>query len=348
MLAGFPAEASNVLLLELIAGHKPLIDQAVAGFLLHPDDVLARSVAEALAAAAKHTPVDSSLIERLVHMRPWLPPVRQTDLDATIRAMRLNASPPVKADPPKVLKCFVSVCDGTGTRSLFVTQRIGTRYQIASVMMKLSGVADAMIIPDLSKSGMDSIVRQMKSSIPVTETDIAGVAQMLALALADNSASKTLPPFKLLEVVESLALSPVHPDFSSPLEIVTGLLANLPADETNSSAVAKAHADILDTEFAFQWFEAGEELDDLLHPIRGSKQRVSKLLKAYLPERRQFWARQCALSSLATRTDQKTRSSLWKQLALVGRDIASDLPLDQIPLMKHVAVISVQAFEDRL
>jgi hypothetical protein len=215
-------------------------------------------------------------------------------------------------------------------------------------MMKLSGVADAMIIPDLSKSRMDSIVRQMKSSIPVTETDIAGVARTLALALGDNSVSKTLAPFKLLEVVESLALAPVHPDFSSPLEIITGLLADLPPDATNSSAVAKAHADILDNDFAFQWFEAGEELDDLLYPIRGSKQRVSKLLKAYLPERRHFWARQCALSALATRTDQNSRSPLWKQLALVGRDIASDLPLDQIPLMKHVAVISVQAFEDRL
>jgi hypothetical protein len=35
-------------------------------------------------------------------------------------------------------------------------------------------------------------------------------------------------------------------------------------------------------------------------------------------------------------------------LALVGRDIASDLPLDQIPLMKQVAEISVRAFERRL
>jgi hypothetical protein len=34
-------------------------------------------------------------------------------------------------------------------------------------------------------------------------------------------------------------------------------------------------------------------------------------------------------------------------LALVGRDIASDSPLDQIPLMKQVAEISVRAFESR-
>jgi hypothetical protein len=112
--------------------------------------------------------------------------------------------------------------------------------------------------------------------------------------------------------------------------------------------VAKAHADILDSVFAYQWFEAGEALEDLLYPVKDSKQRVAKLMKAYLPERRAFWARQCAISALAMRGDEKTRHSPWKQLALVGRDIASDLPLDQIPLMKQIAELSVRAFESRL
>jgi len=91
LLASFPPEASVMLLFELVAGKKAVIDQAVAGFVLHPDAVLAQSVAEALAASATQTPVESSLIERLVRMRPWLPQTRQAHLDATIRAMRLNA-----------------------------------------------------------------------------------------------------------------------------------------------------------------------------------------------------------------------------------------------------------------
>jgi hypothetical protein len=105
LLASFPPEASAMLLSELIAGKKPVIDQAVAGFLLHPDAALAQSVAEGLAVSASKTPVESSLIERLVRMRPWLPQTRQTQLDATIRAMRLNALPPVKTESPKVVKC---------------------------------------------------------------------------------------------------------------------------------------------------------------------------------------------------------------------------------------------------
>ena len=348
LLAGFPPEAGVMLLSGLIAGKKAVIDQAVAGFVLHPDAVVAQSVIEALAASATQTPVESLLIERLVRMRPWLPQTRQVPLDATIRAMRLNALPPVKTELPKIIKCYVSVCDGSGTRSLFATQRVGIHYQIACVMMKLAGVADAMVLPELSKSGMDDMVRQMKSSMPVMETDLAGIARMLALSIADNLASGNLPQFKLLEVVESLGLGPVHPDHASPMEIITGLLADLPHEQANPAEVARAHADILEIDFKYQWFEAGETLEDLLYPVKGSKQRIAKLMKAYLPDRRLFWARQCAVSALAMRGNEKTRHSPWKQLALVGRDIASDLPLDQIPLMKQIAEISVLVFERRM
>ena len=184
--------------------------------------------------------------------------------------------------------------------------------------------------------------------LPVMETDLAGVTRMLGLAIADNFASGNLPPFKLVEVVESLGLGPVHPDHASPMEIITGLLADLPPEQTNPTAVARAHANIMVSEFKDQWFEAGEAVEDLLYPVKGFNQRVAKLTKAYLPERRLFWARLCAISALALRGNEKTRHSPWKQLALVGRDIASDLPLGQIPLMKQVAETSVRAFESRL
>ena len=83
---------------------------------------------------------------------------------------------------------------------------------------------------------------------------------------------------------------------------------------------------MLESEFKHQWFEAGEALEDLLYPIKGPKQRVAKLMKAYLPERRIFWAQLCAISALAMRGDEKTRHSHWKQ----------------------VSEISVRAFERRL
>ena len=148
-------------------------------------------------------------------------------------------------------------------------------------------------------------------------------------------------------MTESLGLNPLYPDYASPMEIVSGLLIELPAEQTNPASVARAHAQILNNEFEEQWFEAGEALEDALYPVRGYKRRVDKLMKDYLPGRRPFWARQCAISALALHGDHKAPYPLWEQLALVGRDIASDIPIDQIPLMKQIAEVSVQAFESR-
>ena len=258
MLAAFPPQASALILFELIAAKNAVIAQAVAGFVLHSEAVLAQAAAEALAVHAKQTPVESSLIERLVRMRPWLPSARQAQLDAAIRALRSNALPPVKHEMQKLIKCYVSVCDGSGARTLFATQRLGARYQFVCAMMKTSGVDDAKALPDLPKSEMDDIIRQLKSSMPVMETDLAGIARMLELAIAENAASGTLPPFALIEVVERLGLGPIHSNNATPIELITSLLADLPSEQTNKAAVARANVDILDSELGHQWFEAGE------------------------------------------------------------------------------------------
>jgi hypothetical protein len=347
LTVGLPAQPVIALLRELAAGGKAVVDEAVAGFVLHPDPEIARAVVEALAAAAARAPVASALIERLVRMRPWLPPARQAPLDEAIRAMRMNAAPPVKAELPSIGKCMVSVCDGSGTRSLVVTLRAGARHQIATVMMKREGIDDALLLRDLSRPEMNDIVRRMKSSLLTAETDLAGVTRALGLAVAENFASGRLPPFKLVDLAETLGLGPIYPDPATPLEIIAGLLAGLPAAQTDAAAAARAHRDILKSEFEYQWFETGEAVEDMLYPVEGFKQRVARLMKSYLPERRGFWTRQCALSALALRNDQKSPHAMWKQLALVGRDIGSDRPLERIPLMKQIARVSVEAFESQ-
>jgi hypothetical protein len=208
LLAGLPPEAGVALVYEMVAGKKAVIDQTVAGFALHPQAVLAQAAVEALATSAKQNPVESVLVERLVRMRPWLPQQRQVQLDATVRVMRANALPPTSPKKPKVIKCYASLCDGSGTRNVLVTQRLGARYQVATVMMKPAGVADAMVLVERQKSELDDIVRQMKSSLPLVETDLDGVIRNLELAISDNFASGDLPPFKLVEVAEKLGHDP--------------------------------------------------------------------------------------------------------------------------------------------
>jgi hypothetical protein len=347
VFAGLPPEFGATLAPALVDEGNAVVRQAVAGFALHADPGLARSALAALAAAARE-PVESLLIERLVCMRPWLPADRQGWLDAAVRAMRANALPPAGRQTPKLLKCFASVCDGSGASNLVVEQKAGAQWRVATVMIKATGVAEAMTIPELRKSDMEGIMGQLGATMPTGETDLAGLARILGLALADNLASGVAPPFKLVEIVESLGLDFVHPENTPPHEVVAALLADLPPEQTDAAAATKAHAAMAGGEFSDQWFEAGEALEQAVASVKGKERRIAKVLQSYLPARRQFWARQCARSALALRGEDSGPRAKWKQLALVGRDIASDTPLEKIPLIRRIAELSVEVFEGRM
>ena len=82
----------------------------------------------------------------------------------------------------------------------------------------------------------------------------------------------------------------------------------------------------------------------MLAPIKAKKQREKKILNEFLPRRRAFWTRQCALSALTLRDDNPSPDAHWKLLALAGRDLASEKPLDSMPLMRRIAKSTAEAY----
>ena len=349
LTAGLTAAPIAALMGALVAGGNAVVDAAAAGFLLHPDAEVARAVSGAFVAAAARAPVAALLVDRLVRIRAWLPASRQGPVDEAIRAMRSNAAPPVATPAPEILKCSLSVCDGSGAHAALVTMRAGADYQCANILMTPEGVADALVIRELPRRELSRILGEMQGLTPSAATDLPAVARMLAVAIADNFASGRLPPYKLVDVAESVGLGPIHPDSATPESLLEGLLAGLSPQEVAPKAVATAHARVSTSELADQWFETGEAVEAVLEPVAGGhKARVAELLKVHLPERRAFWARQCALSALALRDDGASPRALWKQIALVGRDIAASPALETIPLMRRIAEYSVEAFERQM
>lgn len=347
MLASFPTEYGLALLNELIFQKDARLNHALLGFLVHPDPAYCETVASGLTQMATNTQNESLAIERLLRMRPWEPESRQCQIDTVIKAMRLKALPPVQVKPPKLIKCYASACDGAGTMTIMATMRSGQSYQICSIMNKISGVSDVLVLEHMPKMQMDMIIRQLKSSIQTHEINVEGIRRLLGLAIAENHACEVLPPFRLVEACEILGIGTIPPDHSSVTELFSYLLSELRPNQIDKKAIDNAHQSILDCELTENWFEAGEAFENLLYPVKGKARRVKKVLNNYLPARREFWARQCAFSALALCGGKKTASanSLWLQLALVGRDIASDRSLDEIPLMIKIAAISVEAFE---
>lgn len=347
MLASFPTVHGRAFLQEFINQKDAKLNRVLIGFMLHSDPELSHLIAAGLESTASTTPNESLTIERLLRVQPWLPADRKNKIDAVIKSMRQNSLPPVQQRTVKIIKGYASACDGAGTMTIMVTMRAGQSYCICSIMLKHNGVSDVLIIEDMPKRQMDVIVRQLKSSIPTQEIDVQAVSQILGFSLSENQSRQILPPFRLVQACELLGIGTLPPDNASLLQIFSDITSGLSSDQTDERAAVLAHQNIITSEAIEHWYEAGEAVEELLYPVKGKKRRIDKIMANYLPNRRDYWARQCAFSALALCGDKKNASinSVWLQLALIGRDIASGMPLDKMPIMRKIAVITVEAFE---
>jgi hypothetical protein len=348
LLAGFPSEITRQLLyLFADQGHAVGL-HCLAGFLLHADPEIAATASGALTVTASTAPVESLLIERIVRMRPWLTAERQPPLDAVIKALRQNAAAPEKRAETRPITIRLSVSDGAGGRSLTAMVRVERKYAFLTVLITRKGVRDAIVQFDVSKTEGEMLVEQVNESVTSAVAGIDAASKMLALSLADNLKTATPPPFKLIQVAEFLGLGALPPDSSAPENIVGELIAGLPAELTDDAATRRAHHYLSAERFPESWFEDGKAVENLLRSRRGFGERVRALLKDILPARRVFWARQCALSALAMRgLDAEHPPIACIEFALVGRDLASDKPVDQLPLLRAIAEQSARAYKQR-
>lgn len=346
VLAAFPSQAAARMVSTLGAERAPVLLHTLAGFAMHRDPVLARAAIEELKQAARGERVESMLVERLVRMRPWLPADRQGPLDEAIRALRAHALPPVELERPQAARCFVMACDGSGAGGALASLKAADGWRFVAAMTKPGGVEEVLSLEGLRKAEADATVRGMRETVMAAQTDVAGIARYLQIALGENLASNTPPPFKLVAFAENLGLGPIAPRAVSPGDLIEEMLEALPEAEKDAAAVAKAHNAVIGGALDEQpWFEAGEPVERLLAPIRGAKARAKAVLASYLPERRAFWVRTCALTAFALQLDRKAYGALGRNLALVARDIAGGTPLDEIPLMREIAQMTVRAYE---
>ncbi len=347
VLVAFPSEAAARMVVTLAIERAPVLLHALAGFAMHRDPVLARAAIEALKGVAAGDRVESKLVERMVRMRPWLPAERQGPLDEAIRALRARTREPVEMSPPQAARCFVMACDGSGAGGALASVKADGGWRFVAAMTKPGGVEDVLSMEGLRKADADSTVRAMRENVLAAQTDVAGLARYLQIALGENVASQTPPPFKLIGLFEALGLGPIAPRVISAADLIAEMLAESPAAETDAAALAKAHKLAPGGPLAENWFEAGQPVERLLAPLRGPKARIKALLADYLPQRRAYWTRVVALTAFALQLDRKAFGALGRHLALVGRDIADGAALDQMPLMREIAETTVRAYESR-
>lgn len=338
-IAVFPLQYKVAFVERLAADPNGLARQAAVGFLLHREEPLTRAAIDGLAAGASRGELDARIRHWIEIVRRWLTPARQSAIEAAFP----SAGQAAPREIANVVKATASACDGSGASALSAFVKNGSRYTVASVMAKSTGVAQAMLLEGLPKSEATAYQRMAGESTLSSEVSLATLARLLRLALGGNLAHRDPPPFALVQALEAIGLDTIAPDLASPAEIIATVLASAP-DRDCAESVREAHESVTRGEFAEHWFEAGEKVAAILAATRTPEEGASALLARYLPSRRTFWGAQCARSSLALMDGAAPGDETWKHLALVGRDLLGDVPITAIPLMRRIAETSAVSY----
>lgn len=331
----FPDDYRSHLIEAFAADPADRARRSAVGFLLDAQHSNAHAAIRGLSAARGE--FDDIARRRIALICPWLSSARREALDAAFPA----AARAKERSAAQVIRTMASACDGSGAASLVATVKRGTRFDVVALMTKPSGLANSTLMEKLSEAEAAQIESSAVGAVPSAEASFETWLRLVRLALGRNLAGGAPPPFEFVRAAEALGLEFLAPDLSTPAEIINSLLADA-SDRDDPEAIAEAREMVLDLDAVENWFEAGEEVESVLRPTRNVQEGARALLERYLAGRRDFWARQCALSAVALAAGAPPEVS--RSLAIAGRDILREGRLADIPLIRQVAEASATVF----
>jgi hypothetical protein len=324
----------------------PAIREAALGFVLDPDAAVARAVLDVLVGTAGRAVIPSTLVERLVRMRPWVTQARRPAIDSALRALRPKAVQPVAASSPEIKTLLVTLTDGAGAQSVFALAKLGRRHVVASVLTKAGiGIAEALLGEWMSKTEADGLVRMIKQEADARPVSAQFIERFLAAALATNLAQGHPPPFGFVQVLEVLGLGALHPAAQPVEQMAEALLAGRPQGGTPVGVDPDAMLMVAETTLPIlaSWFEAGEKVETLLAQNRSRKGKISAIFAEILPVRREFWSERCAWTAAVLLERPSGTDWLGIFFAQAALDFAGTTPLSDIPLARVIAHGTVDA-----
>ena len=151
-----------------------------------------------------------------------------------------------------------------------------------------------------------------------------------------------VPPLGLLQVAETVGAGEWRPRRIDPKAVIDESLAS---KEEDVRAVLRGSAEWCDViDAATTWFESDQEVVDLLDRAgRSGPRLVSFVIASILERRRAKWADRLAWTALRLEAQLPVPNPLWRPLAVIAREIARGRPLDEIPLMREIALRTIEA-----
>src|SRR3954447_17948261 len=286
------------------------------------------------------------MLRRLIVLRNWLPETDRPWLDRAIQACRRKGVECASWPQSQVHDALASGIDGVGAQSLFVLAREGRRRAIGCLLIKAEvGVRDAWARHGLTRSEMEEFVGQVASGTEVFPVSSEYVRIAAAQALAVNLASGVMPPFGLLDFVETADLQGLQPE-ALPLERLLGMLeAEVDPGVSHSTAELLARSRAVVDRFGFldSWFEEGGEVEQLLGSKRMARAKRAALGgESLLPKHATKCGERLARTALLLRHCEDEEP--WQEFFVSPKEVLAGRSPAEVPLMNRVAENTVEAY----
>ncbi len=182
--------------------------------------------------------------------------------------------------------------------------------------------------------------------IELYPTSLDYVRIAAAHALAVNLGSGVMPPFAMLDVMETAGLHGIQPEAL----YADAVLNLLEAEAGPALSQPKVIADVLASSrglpdelgFLDSWFEADTEVERLLGGGKLSRAKRAVLVRdKLLPGRAAKWVDRLAWTALTLRHSEEDEP--WAAFYVSARELGAGRPIAEIPLMTHVATLTAEA-----
>lgn len=330
----------------MIAGHTDAVAARLALYwLLDRTADVRLAAATALLSLANTGQLDGRCSALLPLLRKWLPgDSARAMVDAAIKAMLRHGGPPSNAPGWTVQRVLATLPDGAGAQSIVALIQQGRRRAVAMLLFKQGhGVRDAFIQHVRSAREQQRYLDEIGGQIGLLDMDPDFVAPALARALGDGLANDSLPPPGLIDIAEiwgGEALNPALSDARSILGMIGAEEVIARMNEAEGDRLIESETALLALPHFESWFEDTAELGASLAQARGKRAREAAAWR-YLETRRTWWARQAAICAATLKASAGAGQTLWVSFAASARAMLDGQRLQGLPMMQHVAEMSL-------
>ena len=333
-----PDEARAGMATMLLEASHPPLRECAPGWLLDNAPLVRRGVAEVLGLAAKAGRVSGSMLRRMIALRNWLPERERASLDTAIQLCRRAEVVITPLPRATVRKVLASIIDGAGAQTLAVMVQDGRHFAVGMILLKQRfGVRDAWVRGGMTQRKAGDFLSRLQEvdALPVS---LDYVRTAVANGLAVQRGSNEMPPFGLLQVLELAGLDGVQPCVL-PAEDILRQLEN---DADRESLLVRNRDLVLDFPVLESWFECDDSVAQALGQKKLSRSKsLSLIQEQVLPRHADSWVERLAWTALTLRGSE---GAPWRELVASARALQAGRPIAEIPVMAHVAAMTVEAF----